>query len=217
MNPAVKQLIPAVVWYVTHRGGFLTKTRLLKLLYLFDVEYYRRHRNTFTGFQWKFFHLGPWTSEFEPTVNELVGRGILEERQSQKSDFDTKFYRCPEPSDLSRIFADYHDEAAVKGVLDLWGDRPTGEILDYVYFHTEPMEHGIRNEPLDFATVEAEPTRLYRRSASGRTSGQVAVLHRRFEDVLRKMTTTAEQREFDLTPPRYDDEFHDALGKLDKV
>ena len=41
-------------------GSYFTKTKLLKLLYLFDVEYYRIHRIIFfTGFSWKFYHLGP--------------------------------------------------------------------------------------------------------------------------------------------------------------
>lgn len=41
MNPHLKNLIAAVVSYVTEHGGYITKTKLLKLLYLFDVEYYQ--------------------------------------------------------------------------------------------------------------------------------------------------------------------------------
>ena len=39
------ELITAVVSYVTKREGYITKTKLLKLLYLFDVEFYRAHVN----------------------------------------------------------------------------------------------------------------------------------------------------------------------------
>ncbi len=41
MNQALVKLIPAIISAVVERGGYVTKTKLLKLLYLFDVEYYR--------------------------------------------------------------------------------------------------------------------------------------------------------------------------------
>jgi hypothetical protein len=59
----VDNLIQAIVTWIAEHDGYATKTKLLKLLYLFDVEYYRQHRYTFTGFGWKFFHLGPWAAE----------------------------------------------------------------------------------------------------------------------------------------------------------
>lgn len=60
----------------------MTKTKLLKLLYLFDIEYYRAHQQTFTSFGWKFFHLGPWATEFDPALDELVAKGTLLQQRS---------------------------------------------------------------------------------------------------------------------------------------
>ena len=84
MEPTViDNLIPAVVTWVVEHDSYVTKTKLLKLLYVFDVEYYR-HRSTFTGFGWKFFHLGfcqmAWAatrkkgSYFKPQFRRLSGR-----------------------------------------------------------------------------------------------------------------------------------------------
>src|SRR4029077_8152212 len=100
MNVALSQLIPALIFYVTERGGYVTKTKLLKLLYLFDVEFYRIHGITFTGFEWKFFHLGPWTGEFDALLEKLVAHETIVETKSTKSDFETKFYRAKEAADL---------------------------------------------------------------------------------------------------------------------
>ena len=50
MNPNLSELILAVVSYVTEHGGYITKTKLLKLLYLFDVEFYRACGRTFNSF-----------------------------------------------------------------------------------------------------------------------------------------------------------------------
>jgi hypothetical protein len=89
MNSSLPELIVAVVSYVTEHGGYVTKTKLLKLLYLFDVEFYRAHGRTFTEFQWKYFHLGPWTREFDPLLEGLLSKGDLSEHVSERSEFDT--------------------------------------------------------------------------------------------------------------------------------
>src|SRR5438552_11067713 len=93
MNQHVKQLIPAMVSYINDHDGYVTKTKLLKLLYLFDVEFYRTHRRLFTGFGWKFFHLGPWAREFDPVLTELILEGVLLQVESAKQEYDTKFLR----------------------------------------------------------------------------------------------------------------------------
>ena len=104
-------------------------------MYLFDVEYYRAHRQTFTGFGWKFFHLGPWAAEFDPALDELVMKGTLLQRRSI-TEFETSFYRSAERIDPREPFSNVKDEYILRGVLKLWGARSTGEILDYVYFQT---------------------------------------------------------------------------------
>jgi hypothetical protein len=47
MSNPLAELITAgrFVQYVTEREGYITKTKLLKPLYLFDVEFYRAHVN----------------------------------------------------------------------------------------------------------------------------------------------------------------------------
>jgi hypothetical protein len=87
MNAQTKQLVPGIVSYVTDHHGYVTKTKLLKILYLFDIEYYRTNRRTFTGFDWKFFHLGPWTPEYDPLISDLVVNGVLLEQQSLRSEY----------------------------------------------------------------------------------------------------------------------------------
>ena len=76
-------LIPVIVTWIAEHDSYATKTKLLKLLYLFDVEYYRQHQHTrFTGFGWKFFHLGPWAAEYDPMLSGLLAHGVLSEQRS---------------------------------------------------------------------------------------------------------------------------------------
>src|SRR5713101_6841515 len=131
-TPSTEKLMVAIVTWVVEQGSFVTKTKLLKLLYLFDVEYYRAHRQTFTGFSWKFFHLGPWAAEFDPTLDGLVLDAALVQQRSS-SELETVLYKPAERLDLCEAFGNVKDEFILKGVLRMWGTRTTGEILDYVY------------------------------------------------------------------------------------
>lgn len=215
MNPAVKKLVPAIASYIAEHGGYLTKTKLLKLLYLFDVEYFRLHRQTYTDFQWKFFHLGPWAREFDDVLQTLLAQDVLIETASSKPEFDTKFFRASEPAAIEGLFQSYKDEGALKTVLDRWGDKTTGEILDYVYFCTEPMEHGVRNEPLDFSQIGERPP-AYTRSSSGKDPRAIKRTREQFWKELEARLADS-KRKFDFTPPRYDEEYFDAMARLDSA
>jgi hypothetical protein len=215
MNPQLKQLIPAMVSYINAHGGYVTKTKLLKLLYLFDVEFYRTNRRLFTEFSWKFFHLGPWAREFDPILNELVDDGVLLQIESAKQEYDTKFLRTESRFDFSNLFPSIKEEAPLRTVLNTWGDCPTGEILDYVYFHTEPMEQGIRNEPLNFTLISDERPEKYSRSTSGTSPRDIATAKKQFASKIAALQKPKPETRFEFTPPKYDDEFLSALAKLD--
>jgi hypothetical protein len=213
VNPLIKSLIHAIVSQVNDKGGYVTKTKLLKLLYLLDVDYFRRHRQTFTGFAWKFFHLGPWAREFDPLVEELVRSEVLAENASTKQDYDTKFFRAAEPRDTNGLFSSFADESILRSILNTWSEATTGEILDYVYFHTEPMERGVRNEPLDFAWVNQEKPEKYVRTKSGISDKDIRKQRQDFQQKLAQQKSHTQR--FEFTAPRYDQEFERALEKIE--
>src|SRR5215467_5983967 len=163
-------------------GGYVTKTKLLKLLYLLDVEFYRSHRETLTGFDWKFFHLGPWTAEFDPLIDTLLATDELVERPSTRTEYDTKFYHVDTPCDFGKLFKTATDEFSLKNVLRTWADSSTGQILDHVYFYTEPMERGVRNERLDFSSIPQGTTERYARPASDASPKEIQKLRAEFEE-----------------------------------
>jgi hypothetical protein len=213
--PNVDKLMAAIVTWVVGEGSYVTKTKLLKLLYLFDVEYYRVHRQIFTGFAWKFFHLGPWASEFDTTLDDLVTTGAMLQQRSN-TEFETAFYRAAERVDPGEPFSNVKDEQILRGVLKLWGPRSTGEILDYVYFQTAPMEAGIRNSHLDFSVIQQNESGAYVRSLSGKSNTEIQKLRAKFEaqQALRKASRI---QSFEFTPPKYDEEYFDAMAKLESA
>jgi hypothetical protein len=209
----VDNLIAAIATWIAERDSYATKTKLLKLLYLFDVEYYRQHRRTFTGFGWKFFHLGPWAAEYDPALSGLLAHGILSEQCSGSSQYDLAFYGPGERVDTRRAFTSVKDESILLEVLKRWGTRTTGEILNYVYFQTEPMEAGIRNQPLDFSLIPTERPAVYSRSSSGKSPSDIRKLRAKFER-LQAEKKANQQRPFTFTPPKYDEEYFEAMAKL---
>ncbi len=84
-----------------------------------------------------------------------MSQGALTEHVSQRPDYDTRLLHARGPANLRKAFDNYKDDATLKVVLDTWGPSTTAEFLDYVYFRTEPREHGIRNENLGFSSFLA--------------------------------------------------------------
>lgn len=209
-------LIPAIVTWIVDHDSYATKTKILKLLYLFDVEYYREHRHTFTEFAWKFFHLGPWAAEYDSVLNGLVSNGMLSEQRSSSSEYDTAFYRPSERVETRRAVPTVRDESILLEVLKRFGTRTTGEILNYVYFQTEPMEEAIRNQPLDFSLIHTERPGVYSRSSSGKSPAEIRKLRQQFEKRWAEKKAP-EQQPFPFTPPKYDDEYFEAMAKLESA
>lgn len=212
MNQAIAKLIPAIISGVVDRGGYVTKTKLLKLLYLLDVEYYRTFRKTFTEFDWKFFHLGPWTAEYDVVLNSLINSGDIQQQTSEKSEYDTQFFRVRDEQDFSKLFATFAEEAPLRNVLNTWSEASTGEILDHIYFRTEPMEHGLRNTRLDFSHIPEEPIK-YTRSSSGIDPKHIKRLR---EKLRARLADSAGKKTFAFTPPRYDDLFESEMSRLEE-
>jgi len=215
MNPNLNNLILAIVSQTLEQGGYITKTKLLKLLYLFDVEYYRVNRQTFTGLNWKYFHLGPWTSEYDSVLNDLVDRAELLRSPSSRAEHDTEFYKTSRIVPINEALPVFRDENILRGILNTWASKSTGEILDYVYFQTEPILHGERNDLLDFSLIPEEPPQMYRKSSSGKTPREIKALRQKLEEKkkARAENITAAPT---FTPPRYDDEYWQAIEALEE-
>jgi len=129
------------------------KTRLVKLLYLSEIEYYRRTGRRLTNLDWKFHHFGPYAfslAQFigDPNVDTLP----LELRSLEESQPETRGRSSDHV--LSVVVAD---------VVHEWGNADLNSLLDYVYFETEPMASAKRGDSLSFSTVV--PLRPSRRLA----------------------------------------------------
>ena len=213
MDSGIENVVRTVITAVARAGEAVTKTKLLKLLYLFDLEYFRSHRETFTGFTWKYYHLGPWAREYDGVLQDLADRGLITCSASNDPDFDTCFLECTQPVDLSGPLENCEAESPLRMVLNTWAGRSTRDILDYVYFHTEPMQHSERGDALDFSTVPEQAVQKYKRSSSGKSAEEIGELRKKLSR--RTAVAASNTQTGGFTPPNYDEAFYDFLAKLE--
>ena len=114
-------------------------TQLVKLIYLVDVLHWRRHGERVTDLQWLFYHYGPYAYE----VQELVNRKNLSADYWTGGSFPFQAFG----SSVKRTVDD---------VIERWGLLGLNQLLDYVYFETEPMENAKRGDTLDFSKILPE-------------------------------------------------------------
>lgn len=117
------RLAQAIVTRARERHGFVTKTKLVKYSYVFDVEHYRRTGTMLTGFTWVFHPYGPWAREFEDRYAVLRQRGELHVRPGTRPDLEVEFLETPEAVDLAELVADPLLELAFRRIVDEWADR----------------------------------------------------------------------------------------------
>jgi len=128
------------------------RTRLMKLLYLLDVEYYRLYGKTYTGLEWIFYKYGPFTFELEDLLDKMgiAEEEVLLEKERILKQLTYDFEILDEDVKLpveSRIIAD--------SLFDEWGGVDLNRLLDHVYFDTEPMEEVQLRRKLDFSKISS--------------------------------------------------------------
>ena len=142
-DPDLRSLIGYLVARAEDRGISLHRTKLVKLLYLIDVERVRGRRAPLTGLEWTFSHYGPHAVEVVEALQAMVDRGL--EMPTWK---ESRLRRgAPAAPDGEEWPAS--TKSTVDRVMDAFAALSVNELLDHVYFHTGPMRSAVRGEPLD--------------------------------------------------------------------
>lgn len=133
------------------------KTKLVKLLYLIDVEFYRSFSRQLTNLEWIFYHYGPYAFSLDHTFSEM-DLDIPQEDVFTTSGVKAKIFRLEKhvKSDLENSTG--ADKIIIDRIIKSWGYSDLNSLLSYVYFHTEPMVTAERGESLDFSKIKKLPT-----------------------------------------------------------
>jgi hypothetical protein len=208
------KLVLAILTFVKERDGFVTKTKLLKYLYLIDIEHYRAEGQLLTGFRWKFYKYGPWASEYDPFYSRLQRQGAIAVEPGTRPDLDTEFLEPKEEVELEDVFGNASERMRVRQILDTWAARPLGEMLDHVYFQTEPMEEAKRDEHLNFERINRyiglHPAKA---QVEKLPASSISHLRQRLKQAVAKRQLTSAPV---TTPPRYDEVFDQGIATLER-
>jgi hypothetical protein len=163
-----------------------------------------------------FYLYGPYAYELE---------GILDEPEFQKESFKTTnekdFVRLTlaEPASTYGQLVDTKISLVVKKVVGQWANKPLSELLDYVYFETEPMQHvRRRGEKLDFNTIQMKTgeSSVIPINASSAANEKIAAMRARlssFFESMGKANVPDEPltSEYDNAVIEWDEENHEAI------
>ena len=125
-------------------------TKLVKLLYLLEVEYYRLYQKRLTDLEWKFFHYGPYA----PEIEEILKSPDIDQEEIDISD-ERIFRKLLVAKDRYKKYsAEPGFIRLITRIVNEWGGADLRSLLDYVYFETEPMQDVERGEILDFSEIK---------------------------------------------------------------
>jgi hypothetical protein len=148
----LKRLILYIIDQIQDQEGIISKIRIVKLLYLIDVEHYRTYGKTLTGLEWIFYRYGPYAFAIDSAVRQL-GFDLGEEEVTTAAGYPAYVYRVEEPQSLEDIVS-FAVQSMIDRKIKQWALEDTRFLLDYVYTATEPMQQATFGQKLDFSKIQ---------------------------------------------------------------
>lgn len=214
-NPILNSLMTHIITELAREGIGFGKTKLVKLIYLVDVENYRARRKTLTGAEWVFHHYGPYSFAIDEALAELDfdipqesastvgGRAAIVFKPSR--DVESRLGERVRTSELR----------LVNRVIGEWGETELNPLLNHVYFHTEPMEDAARGEALDFSKIPRRARRAARaKGGAGMSEDRLNEYRKRFREA-KAARAKLRRRPLD-PPPRFDRVYQEALARMNE-
>lgn len=214
MKDTAKTLIRAVLTRLRDKDGFASKTKLLKFLYLADIENYRSTGETLTGFDWVFLHYGPWAAEYDQALDQLVTENAIAVQAWARQGLEGERISIREPENLGAVIKPTVAMLRTQRYIDVWADGSLSNLLDYVYFRTEPMADAVRGARLDFTRVRRDPPPVYRRRKERPDPKTLRSVRERFAKLREQQNAELAASEKQLKSGPYDEKFAEALAVL---
>lgn len=214
MKIDTSELIQYIVWYATERQTKLTTVRLVKFLYLADVEWARENNGvTLTGWPWRFVHYGPFCGESLHAIEKTYAAGLIKKDsyESKFTDGDYYLYWSDEEAEAQRLPS--YLRAELNEAISRWGDDTYG-LLDYVYFETEPMLDARKGDLLDFSKaikLEKPKEIIMLKLSPERIAKGKEIIERLKNKYKKEMASRSSGRQ-----PIYDETYHQATEFLNE-
>ena len=122
--PSLRELIAYLVGRSVERGATLNRTKLIKLLYLVDVESVQAAGRPFTSLRWVFFHYGPYAFELIEELEAIEGSEVAV-RPYHESVLYVAAPGAPDPTWWPAVLAPRFNR-----IVDRWAGEELNPLLD---------------------------------------------------------------------------------------
>lgn len=140
-----QSLLYDLVRYLNKHSYGFASTKLIKLAYLVELEYYRSFGERATDVEWVYFKYGPYVMNYKDYLTGPLG--VIK-------DDDRPFHRITISDNCDCAPSDRKTTIIIERVIAEFGDYALGDLLDYVYFETEPMmAANKRTDIIDFSVA----------------------------------------------------------------
>ncbi len=148
----LEKLIIYIVVQLIDQEGMVSKIRIVKFLYLIDIEHYRMLGRTLTGLNWVCYKFGPYAFEIDTALQD-IGYHLEKEEVLTSAGHTAFVYRASEVPDLEGDIS-YATQVMIDRIIARWAAEDTRVLLDHVYEDTEPMQGAMFGEKLDFSKIQ---------------------------------------------------------------
>lgn len=198
----VESLLPYVAEQLIILEAPCSTIRLIKYLYLIDIEFYKKHKRTLTEIEWVRYKFGPYFFAMPTIMKSSLGFEYIE--KPNENGFSRTF-RPTKHNDISRI-VDFSTEKMIQKIIEKWANVKLDELLKHVY-DTGPMKAAEYCKPLNFLTLD-EQVKVVQRQWHIRLNSEDSIIIQTLLEHRKKDTSTQKMQ--------YDDLYYEAIEVMEK-
>lgn len=145
-----------ILYFVVKTKGHITKTQLIKFLYLADLYAVKWTEKQLTDLDWRYYYYGPWHQDIENTLKDLEQSNKI----ITKSEGEAILIK---PNNMDKAIDYFNFSLSLELMLDNirreWAGSSQDKLNDLLYYvySTEPMKYAQENhKPEEKASLNLE-------------------------------------------------------------
>lgn len=126
-----KQMILSFIRNAGSKDGYITKTKLAKLVYLADFAWFYKHLESMSGMQYRKIQYGPVPDSYFRAIDELFEEGQIDITPTEDGAMLISETRGGAKVSLSKIKKE--EEKLIKDISEKWKNKKTKEIVAFTH------------------------------------------------------------------------------------
>lgn len=128
------------------------RMEVIKLIYLIDIEYYKKYGEKYSELNYIFYHHGPWDNAFHQLIDYMSGIEITEYKLQTQKGKDFFLYSATDKTPRNDIKLESDAQNALEDILFIYKYTQLSEMLKVVYTE-EPMASTERGDQIDMSKL----------------------------------------------------------------